>query len=872
MKVMKSLICGLVAGTMLLNGTISVKTKAYTEEFRSNKFEFRGVWMSSAYNIDWPQAKSTAEAQKSDYIEKIEKLAAGGFNAVMFQVRPMGDALYNSGYATWSKYLTGTQGVNPGYDPLSFALEEAHKRNLEFHAWFNPFRISAEANFNLNEYINKLPDTSPLKQHPEWIVKYSGNKTYFWINIGIPEARQYVIDTILEVVKNYNIDGVHLDDYFYPYPVYSTDSSGKSSRVDFPDNAEYAKYGTGFTNKADWRRSNVNKFVQLLSAEIKKEKAKVKFGISPFGIWKNSTSEGGAGTNGMSSFNDLFADSKAWVDNQWIDYIIPQIYWNFGYTAADYKVLTDWWSQKVAGKNVSLYIGHAAYKVGDAGAGTAWTNAAEIANQIKYNRENNNIKGSALFSARDILANKLGIYEQLKNDLYKNKALIPAMPWRDSTIPQTPTLLSAQPSENGVELKWNKSSDSDVTKYIIYRFNKGEAADITKEENILAVLPAKAEDINAYKDNTAAVSEKYVYAVTAVDVFGNESIASAFDMSFGKTIVFSADKASPQKVNSTIQLKAQVLSAGNYLCRLYVDNGTGWTLLRDYSTEDVFNWLPAVYGSYKLKLEVKDITSGAEYDAAVQIPYLVNGVYKVMVDPGHGGSDPGTSGFSGAKEKDFNLKISKKVRDLLNSRGIEVLMTREEDKSLTLPERSAMANSWKADVFVSIHQNSFIEEIKDKSGNVIGVRYPKGIETFYFTGSTQGSILAQKIQTNLIQNTRAVDRRTKTANFHVLKETDMPSALVECGFITNQEEEAKLLTDEYQNIVAKSIADGILQYFNMNGEDVDGSGIVDSTDLELVMSYYGAVRGDSEYSSAADVNNDGVVDLLDMTMVSKKMK
>ena len=237
----------------------------------------RGVWVSTVSNLDWPEAgKYDSKFQKELLKEKFNFIEEANMNTIFFQVRPMGDALYKSSYSPWSKYLTGSLGKDPGYDPLEFAVDEAHKRGLELQAWFNPFRIDSNSKtFNINNYISELPASSPLKNHPEWIVKY-GN--YQYLNAGIPEVREYVIDTIIEVVKNYNIDGIVLDDYFYPYP---------SGGLEFPDNDTYKKYGGSFNSKDDWRRDNINSFIKELYSKIKETKLEVKFGVSPFGIWRN---------------------------------------------------------------------------------------------------------------------------------------------------------------------------------------------------------------------------------------------------------------------------------------------------------------------------------------------------------------------------------------------------------------------------------------------------------------------------------------------------------------------------------------------------------------------------------------------------------
>lgn len=358
---------------------------------------FKGVWVATAYNIDWNNKDS-----QSQYIEDLDLIKDIGLNSVIFQVRPMGDAFYKSEYSPWSKYITGNLGEEPSYDPLEFAIKEAKSRGLKFHAWFNPFRISSDANFNVEKYLEELPSNSKLKMNPQWIVKYG---KYHWINIGEPEARDYAIDIIKEVVKKYDVDGVHIDDYFYPYPV---------SGIEFPDEEAYLKYGDGYLSKADWRRDNVNKFVKKLSSEIKGTKKKVEFGISPFGIWKNKVEEGGAGTKGLSSYHDLYCDTVNFIENEWIDYVIPQLYWDINSENTPYNKLADWWAEKTNGKKTKLYIGHAGYKD---------FSEDEIKNQIMYNKSNEAIKGSCFYSMRDIRNNNKKIQEQIKSEL-KNDIIV----------------------------------------------------------------------------------------------------------------------------------------------------------------------------------------------------------------------------------------------------------------------------------------------------------------------------------------------------------------------------------------------------------------------------------------------------------------
>lgn len=375
--------------------------------------EMRATWLTTVWNNDWPLTSdyNNPERQKITLKENLDFIKNQNLNTVFFQVRTMGDAFYPSNYAPWSRFLTGTLGKNPGYDPLKLAVNEAHARGLEIHPWFNPFRISTDGdNFDKQGYINSLPNGSALKNNPQWIVQY-GN--YHCLDIGIPEARKYVIDSITEVVKNYNIDGIHLDDYFYPYP---------KDNIVFPDDETFNKYGQGYSNKEDWRRDNINKFVKDLNSSIKSEKPQVKFGISPFGIWRNGSSVGGSNTNGLSSYDAIYVDSKKWVQEEWLDYIVPQIYWAFDTKVAPYGELVDWWSKQVEGKKVHLYIGQATYKINDQ------FGSDEIINQIKYNRNNKNVKGSSFFSLRDLKDNKDGILEKLKT-VYNTKADVPNMNW-----------------------------------------------------------------------------------------------------------------------------------------------------------------------------------------------------------------------------------------------------------------------------------------------------------------------------------------------------------------------------------------------------------------------------------------------------------
>ena len=353
----------------------------------------RGAWISTVYNLDWPSAASTGKEaqQKAEYIAMLDKLQAMGMNAVFVQVRPSGDALYSSTIVPWSKVLTGKQGQHPGYDPLEFMIEETHRRGMSFHAWFNPFRA------NMDTKTAGLANNHVAVNHPEWIVN-SG--TQLIINPGIPDARQHVIDVIMEVVQNYKIDGVHLDDYFYP-------TSGT-----FNDDNTFKLYNSkGIKNKGDWRRDNVNQFIEQLGKSIDRIKPEVEFGVSPFGVWRNKASDitGSDTKAGITSYDSYYADTRVWIKNEWIDYIAPQIYWSMTFNNARYDKLVDWWVNEVQGTKVDLYIGQAAYKVGTPEIG--WQNTQEITDQLTYNAKYNEVKGSIFFRAGLMLKNPLGLIE-----------------------------------------------------------------------------------------------------------------------------------------------------------------------------------------------------------------------------------------------------------------------------------------------------------------------------------------------------------------------------------------------------------------------------------------------------------------------------
>ena len=401
-------------------------------------FEFRAAWIATLENIDWPTKKGlSTEEQKSEFIKLLDLLQSIGMNAIIVQIRPVADAFYPSELEPWSEYLSGVQGKapNPFYDPLAFMIAETHKRNMEFHAWLNPYR----AVFSLA--TSSIAPTHITRKHPEWFINYAGKK-YF--NPGLPQARNFIHDVVKEIITKYNIDAVHMDDYFYPYPV---------GTKEFPDNKTYIEYGHNLS-KADWRRSNCDSIITMISSLIKSTHPTMKFGISPFGVWRNkSVDSTGSNTKaGLTNYDDLYADILLWLNKGWIDYVVPQLYWERGHKLCDYDTLLEWWNKHTYGRQ--LYIGHTLERVGHS---IAWRNKNELPDEIKNLREYFSTDGSAFFSAGIFKNNPNGWNDSLHNNYYRLPAIIPPMAWIDSSVPAKPVIVKQDKNKISLSYKSNKA-------------------------------------------------------------------------------------------------------------------------------------------------------------------------------------------------------------------------------------------------------------------------------------------------------------------------------------------------------------------------------------------------------------------------------
>ena len=376
---------------------------------------FKGVWIATVANIDWPspEAVGNTEAQQAEMVWLLDSLQSLGINTIIFQVRPTADALYYSELEPISHWLTGKQGSwnnsqftiynsQIPWDPLEWTIEEAHERNMQVHVWLNPFRVNLA-----RTDTSMLAPNHIMRRQPEWFWCYA-KQWYF--DPGLDITREWICTVVQDIVQRYDIEAIHMDDYFYPYPV---------GRQQLPDAETFAKYPRGFDNIADWRRNNVNLAIQDIRATIKECKPEVDFGISPFGVWRNASvdSTGSATTAGLTNYDDLYADIRLWIREGWIDYVLPQLYWEIGKPAADYETLAHWWANEVRDTNCRLYIGMAPYKLEEANAkakANAWNTGNEIVRQMHLNRTIPEITGECFYSTRPLLRNPRGVCDSIR--------------------------------------------------------------------------------------------------------------------------------------------------------------------------------------------------------------------------------------------------------------------------------------------------------------------------------------------------------------------------------------------------------------------------------------------------------------------------
>ena len=467
------------------------------------KREFRGAWIQCV-NGQF-QGLSTEKMQQT-LTYQLDELQKDGVNAIIFQVRPECDALYASTLEPWSRFLTGQQGraPQPYWDPLQWMIEQCHARNMELHAWINPYRAKTKG-------TQALSVDHVVIKHPERCFDYDGLKV---LNPALAENRDHICNVVRDIVSRYDVDGIHMDDYFYPYPV---------AGVQIPDDAQYRQTGSAFADRGDWRRNNVNIFIRQLYETVHATKPWVKVGISPFGIYRNKRSADiGSQTNGLQNYDDLYADVLLWINNGWLDYCVPQIYWEIGNRAADYETLIKWWNQYASGR--PLFIGEDIERTVKA-ADPQNPNVHQQAAKQQLHDQMPGVQGTVLWYAKAAVDNPGNYATMLRQQYWRYPALQPQMPFIDKKAPKKPRSLRPVWTQDGLILFWTAPkaatwSDTAV-KYVVYRFAKGEQVNIDDPSHIIAITTA-----TYLKLPYVHGKEKYTYVVTALDRLQNESKAA----------------------------------------------------------------------------------------------------------------------------------------------------------------------------------------------------------------------------------------------------------------------------------------------------------------------------------------------------------
>jgi uncharacterized lipoprotein YddW (UPF0748 family) len=470
------------------------------------KREMRAVWIATVANIDWPSNKKlSSKSQKQEMTQMLDEFQKNNINAIIIQIRPTSDAFYASTLEPWSHWLTGTQGQKPCpyYDPLQFIIDEAHKRCIEVHAWLNPYRVT---NSEDTEHLSKK---HIFYKKPELFLKYGG-KTYF--NPGLDETREFLNKVVEEIVKEYDVDAIHFDDYFYPY---------KYKNEIFPDLESFQKHPRGFKNINDWRRNNVNLIIAELNQTIKKIKPWVEFGISPFGVWRNKSNDPrGSATNATQNYDDLYADILKWLNDGTIDYVAPQLYWEIGKKNANYEVLVKWWSENSSNKN--LYIGLYNSNLGVKEASSAWHKGNELVRQLNMNSLYPQVDGVAFYSAHAFLKNIFNLNDSLKTNFFKYQALTPICRNIKGEDAITPVNFKIRNEGNKILLQWDESKDSFNQKaayYVVYAFPDAMNNNFSDPKYIIQKTHYNKTDISEFCKN----HNNHHFFVTAVNRFKHES-------------------------------------------------------------------------------------------------------------------------------------------------------------------------------------------------------------------------------------------------------------------------------------------------------------------------------------------------------------
>lgn len=896
---MKRVLSLLLLAAMLLPLTLTTSPQSAAAD------ELRGVWIATVYSIDFPTAKNNVTAQKTELDNIVNTAAKAGLNSLFFQVRPYGDALYKSSIFPWSSELTGTQGKDPGFDPLAYVIEAAAKKGIGVHAWINPYRLTIGSVSAPKHDINALAANHPVRKNPAMAVAFDDGKLY--LNPGDPAARQLVLDGVKELIENYNLAGIHFDDYFYPSP--SVTKNGTTYKAKFNDDAAYAQYGGGMS-LADWRRSNTYKMISDTYNLIKSYNNKnLRFGVSPSGIWDNKKDNSlGSDTNGFSSYSQIYADTRKWVKDGIVDYIVPQIYWQIGAKNSDYATLVKWWSEVSKGTNVDLYIGHPAYRIED------WKSSDYVMEQLKFNKDYAQVKGSVFYGYSAIKDNTYSFADKLSEFYGRNGTTTP---------PTTPPIATAKKSiappadKLIISSPNNGSTTTDSKSYIIGTGIKGvpiyvNGQEVERTENghfAMFVDLKTGENVFNFEHN--GVKTRYVIkkgstnssgssgdyddggssggagsggsggggTVTIKDVSGQSLVATVksdftdvrtsnsssasrktplskgfqdqvmkesptyYQLRFGgwvlKSSVTVTTKTMP--INAISQVKAN-RSDKTTTVRWKMPYGAPYTIremvegieitIHNTQGKESFTMASAnpMFQSISYKQSGSDavytlLTKKERYLFGYNVRYQ-NGYMEmefkhplmlaagdkplagktIHLDSGHGGSDPGASGPMGSfgpREYDLNMHVMLQLKSRLEGLGANIVTSNTDaGKTTSQSARENSVRSSGADLGISIHHNSVSTNV-----NVANV---SGTETLYTQPLSRR--LAMTIQENLIAATGNKDRGPKQQNLYMCRHYQMPTVLIEMGFVTNPYEYDRLTDKAYIAKQVDGIVEGILDY------------------------------------------------------------
>ena len=757
----------------------------------------RAIWVATAAG-DFPSLDNLSADKLKAEIDKIVSTAAeNGLNTIFFQVRPYSDAFYNSSIFPTSTILVENQGDKAPLDCLAYFIEAAHSKNISLHAWINPYRITSTSHS-----ASSLSSSNPAMLHPEWVVKHfdeNGNAAGLWYDPGLPEVRNLIMDGVKEIINNYNVDGIHFDDYFYPY----TNAAG------FEDNSTYEKYGNG-KNIADWRRENVNVLIKGVYDTIKNKSQDIDFGVSPFGIWAKKTSSMPNGVDGigwtLQSYSDIYADSRTWVVNNWVDYICPQVYWEMAHAKAPFKTVVDWWDELCGKSGVDLYIGIGVYN--GENPNSAFADSSEVLSQLTYLNQKQNVNGASFFTYRNLVKDTGNITQTLKTVYSKYIDDMTDIPY-----PEIPSSMPAYSvNTDGAELmeKTGNSSEYGPTEYCLAPMGMRESVVDTVFAYNGEVKPQLTEyailsnGLYIRKDQLTYLSGELYKPTIIFDPYFEErdkytdliiqcsqNVSNTVWLGDNEAVVTLYGIYNPESINVSSLLSNKLFSS----VRLeQVDNTTIKIILSYKSKQFIFGYSSCYEnGNYKVSFRNPvPISSDPEKP--------LTGI-KISLDPGHSLRGGATASYNGVKyyEEDWNLELAQKVKQRLEALGATVRLSHNGEWEKSLSQLIPEIISWDPDINISIHFNSASNT--SANGNSVWWCY------------RNSAFLAKSLVNNFSSGTGLKNNGYPMGMYQVSRFCKFPSVLFETLFMSNQSDVSWYLTEGNKDRTADSLTNAVVEYF-----------------------------------------------------------